>query len=60
MCNLSNMFYSRVLTEHCPKVTNIIAVLQIQKKKKKKRNIKQDPERKAVYVLLTAIVIKCK
>lgn len=57
MCNLSNMFYSRVLTEHCPKVTNIIAVLQIQKKK---RNIKQDPERKAVYVLLTAIVIKCK
>lgn len=52
------MFYSRVLTEHCPKVTNIIAVLQIQKKKK--RNIKQDPERKAVYVLLTAIVIKCK
>lgn len=59
MCNLSNMFYSRVLTEHCPKVTNIIAVLQIQKKKKK-RNIKQDPERKAVYVLLTAIVIKCK
>lgn len=36
MCNLSNMFYSRVLTEHCPKVTNIIAVLQIQKKKKKK------------------------
>lgn len=59
MCNLSNMFYSRVLTEHCPNVTNIIAVLQIQKKKKK-RNIKQDPERKAVYVLLTAIVIKCK
>lgn len=58
MCNLSNMFYSRVLTEHCPNVTNIIAVLQIQKKKK--RNIKQDPERKAVYVLLTAIVIKCK
>lgn len=58
MCNLSNMFYSRVLTEHCPKVTNIIAVLQIQKKKK--RNIKKDPERKAVYVLLTAIVIKCK
>lgn len=55
MCNLNNIFYSRVLTEHCPKVTNLIAVLQIQRK-----NIKQDPERKAVYVLLTAIVINCK
>lgn len=32
MCNLNNIFYSRVLTEHCPKVTNLIAVLQIQKK----------------------------
>lgn len=32
------MFYSRVLTEHCPNVTNIIAVLQIQKKKKEISN----------------------
>lgn len=54
MCNLENMFCRGILREHCPNVTQVIAVHQIQKKKSNSRN--KLLRRSVVVLLITTVV----